>query len=191
MIVMNKKGFTLVEVILVIVIIGIIVVLAIPNILNEIDQNRVDSAKSIEKLLGQNLEMYNNDKMYGGYKLFDRVNSAGKKIRIYDIKSDLWNIEEMIDPGSYCQYVDYSEIVNLNNDIKLGECLLLTPDKGLIIERVVKPEKANSNNYLVSYNYYANIICGKHLMSDNGYSLTGGYNESSVYYKTTAKPNCN
>ena len=188
---MNKKGFTLVEVILVIVIIGIIVVLAIPNILDAIDENRVEGAKSVEKLLTQNLELYNNDKMYGGFRYFDMVDSHGKKIRIYDSESDLWDINELNEPGTYCSYVDYKELVNLNNDIKMGECLLLSPDKSLVIQRIVTPESANSRNYVVSYKYYASIVCGKGLTSDNKYALNGGYSEAGVYYTTTNKPNCN
>ena len=189
---MNKKGFTLVEVIIVIVIIGIIVVLAIPNILNEIEQNRVDSGIAVEKLLVHNLEMYNNDKSFGGFQYFDAVDSTGKEVKLYDRGSDFWKIDDVIEQGSSCKYIDYKELVALNDDIKMGECLLTTPDKSLAIERVIQVESDGSSKYVATYKYYVNIVCGKHLSSDNRYTLNGGYNESDVYYRTaTNMPNCN
>ena len=189
---MNKKGFTLVEVIIVIVIIGIIVVLAIPNILDEIEQNRIDSAKAVEKLLKHNLEMYDSDKSFGGFQYFDVVDSTGKEVKLYDRESDFWKITDEIELGSSCKYIDYKELITLNDDIKMGECLLTTSDKSLAIERVVQADSSSSNKYIATYKYYVNIVCGKHLSSDNRYTLNGGYNESDVYYKTTANmPNCN
>ena len=192
MIVMNKKGFTLVELIIVIVIIGIIVVLAVPAVLDTIEENRTESAKAVEKLLIQNLEIYNNDRMYGGYENFERINSSGQEIQISDRKSDLWEIEKLINIGSYCKHVDYEELVKLNNDIEMGECLLTSADKSLTIERVVTQDSSNAKKYIVSYKYYADIVCGKRLTSDNGYVLSSGYKESDVYYKTpvTNKPTC-
>ncbi len=188
---MNKKGFTLVEVIIVIVIIGIIVVLAIPSILDEIEQSRVDSSKAVEMILKHNLEMYDNDKSFGGLQYFDVIDSSGKEVKLYDKESEFWKIDDVIEPGNSCKYIDYKELVTSNNDIKMGECLLTTSDKALVIERVVQLNPNNSNEYIASYKYYANIVCGKHLVSDNRYTLSGGYNESDIYYKTTNMPNCN
>ena len=45
----NRKGFTLVELLLVLVIVGIILVLAIPGILDAIEENRTESGRTVEK----------------------------------------------------------------------------------------------------------------------------------------------
>ncbi len=59
---MNKKGFTLVELMLVIVIIGIISVITIPNIMEALDDSRTEGGSTMEKTLKKQLELYNTDK---------------------------------------------------------------------------------------------------------------------------------
>ena len=59
---MNKKGFTLIELIAVLIILTVITAMIMPNIVKYIDKNREESALSIEKLLIHNLELYNTDK---------------------------------------------------------------------------------------------------------------------------------
>ena len=106
----NKKGFTLVELLLVLVIIAIILVITIPNILEAIEANRRESGKSVEKLLIKNLELYNKDH-----------------------ESDLW-ISNNESNGPKCKNISYSELLSSNSDIKLGECLLNSESSLTIIK---------------------------------------------------------
>ncbi|MBQ6546729.1 MAG: InlB B-repeat-containing protein [Bacilli bacterium] len=103
----NRKGFTLVELLLVLVIVGIILVLAIPGILDAIEENRTESGRTVEKILMRDLEMYNEDH-----------------------KDDLW----IKNDTSGCTYISFSELLTANEDIKLGECLLNNNESLTIIK---------------------------------------------------------
>lgn len=54
---MNKKGFTLIELLAVIVILSIIMVIAVPQILDVIEQSRSSAWKSNVKLIEESLEL--------------------------------------------------------------------------------------------------------------------------------------
>ncbi len=140
---MNKKGFTLIELIAVLIILTVITAMIMPNIVKYIDKNREESALSIEKLLIHNLELYNTDK-----------------------EKDLWN------ENTECINVDINDLLKINQDIDLGECLLSN-------EEALTIRKDNDG-----YKYYANITCGKDLesMSTNKYILAFS---NKVYYKST------
>ena len=56
---MNKKGFTLVELILVITLMAIISVLVIPNIMDSLDSSKEEKYKSMVKLVQKNMKYYN------------------------------------------------------------------------------------------------------------------------------------
>ena len=53
---MNKKGFTLVELLAVIVILAVILVIAVPQILNTIDESRNGALMSSAKLIAASAE---------------------------------------------------------------------------------------------------------------------------------------
>lgn len=55
---MNKKGFTLIEVLVVVLIIGILAALAAPNILGRIEQSRITSDKAMAKTLENAVASY-------------------------------------------------------------------------------------------------------------------------------------
>ena len=57
----NQKGFTLIEIMVVVVIIGILIGLVAPNILGRVDKARVTAAKADIATLEQSLEMYRLD----------------------------------------------------------------------------------------------------------------------------------
>ena len=59
---MNKKGFTLIEIMLVVVIIGVLVAMVVPNIAGRSEQARVTAAKTdIESNLATALDLYKLD----------------------------------------------------------------------------------------------------------------------------------
>ena len=56
---MNKKGFTLIELILVITLMAIISVLVIPNIMDSLSSSKDEKYKSMVKLVQKNMKYYN------------------------------------------------------------------------------------------------------------------------------------
>ena len=102
---MNKKGFTLIELISVVIILTVATAILMPNLVKYLNKNREESAKSIEKLLITNLELYNTDK-----------------------EQDLWN------DNKTCITVSIEELLEQNKNIDLGECLL-TNEKALTITK--------------------------------------------------------
>ena len=124
---MNKKGFTLVELMLVIIIIGIIGVITIPNIMEALDSSKKESGSSIEKVLLKDLELYNTDNA-----------------------EDLWG--DSTDAG--CKSVSINDLLESNPDINLGECLLNSPDTSLTIK---KARGENKYKYYVGITCSKNI----------------------------------
>ncbi len=57
---MNKKGFTLVELILVITLMAVISVLVIPNILDALNSSKKQKYESLYKLVEKNMKLYND-----------------------------------------------------------------------------------------------------------------------------------
>ncbi len=56
-----QRGFTLIEIMVVVVIIGILIGLVAPNVLGRVDEARVTAAKADVSMLSQSLEMYRLD----------------------------------------------------------------------------------------------------------------------------------
>lgn len=102
---MKNKGFTLVELILVVVIMGIISAIVIPSIMKGLSDSEKQGGESVEKLLINNLKLYNDDN-----------------------KFDIWCSENNDALG--CKETNETLIVNIkelyafNPDINMGECLL-------------------------------------------------------------------
>lgn len=61
---MNKKGFTLIEVIMVIAIIAIISLLLVPNVISLIDKNNKESCKNLEQNIISSTKIYVNMNKY-------------------------------------------------------------------------------------------------------------------------------
>lgn len=161
---MNKKGFTLVELILVIVIIGIISAITIPNIMESLDESKKEGAKNVEKLLKENLELYNTDN-----------------------EVDLW----CLDPGctnteENPKNINITDLLDKNPDINMGECLLnpsTSGDTGLSIKRISEGK----------YIYEVRIICSKVFKKEpttwtngetNTFDITKKSTVTGVYYET-------
>lgn len=103
---MKNKGFTLVELILVVVILGIISAITVPAIMKSLSESKSDSGEAIENLLKENLELYNIDN-----------------------KEDIWT------EGVTKKNINISYLYNMNPDIDMGECLLQNINENLLIEK--------------------------------------------------------
>ena len=157
---MNKKGFTLVELILVIVIIGIVAAITIPNIMESLNESKQEGGESVENLLIENLKLYNLDN-----------------------EDDLWCLEDTqgtnCNPNNVPIIINITDLLELNPDIKLGECLLKDEDS-LSITR-------NGDG---SYTYKANIICSKNfedvIRTDPTSNIADSaqLNNKNIYYET-------
>ncbi|MCY4656391.1 MAG: type II secretion system major pseudopilin GspG [Gammaproteobacteria bacterium] len=60
----KEKGFTLLEILMVVVIIGILAVLIVPNIVGRGEEARITATKSDLRTIGNALEMYRLDNSY-------------------------------------------------------------------------------------------------------------------------------
>jgi len=100
---MKNKGFTLVELILVVVIMGIISAIVIPSIMKGLSDSEKQGGESVEKLLINNLKLYNDDN-----------------------KFDIWCSENNDRAGCNNSklIVKIENLYAFNPDINMGECLL-------------------------------------------------------------------
>ena len=57
---MNKKGFTLVELILIITLMAVISVIVIPNILDALSSSKQQKYESLYNLVEKNMKLYND-----------------------------------------------------------------------------------------------------------------------------------
>lgn len=159
---MNKKGFTLVELILVVVIIGIISAITIPSIMDALGESKASGGESVEKLLKTNLELYNNDNM-----------------------EDLWCMEDSNcskeEMAQACLTVSLETLYNMNPDIDFGDCVL--KDQNSL---VIKRESPDSDKF----SYHVNIACSSEFKKDSDHILDSDKNGVSKYYETQGFQGC-
>ena len=105
---MNKKGFTLIELVATIVILAVIVALIVPNYSKLFNKTKKIGGQDIENLLVENLKLYNTDK-----------------------ESQIWT--EKSSAGD-CYVMSYQELKSFNPEINLGDCLINSFDS-LIIQK--------------------------------------------------------
>ena len=163
---MKNKGFTLVELILVVVILGILSAIVIPGIMKSLNESRRDSGESIEKVLKENLELYN-----------------------IDHKDDIWCSENSEDDGlevdtglnTNCKKpgesitVSISGLYSANPDIDMGECLL--QDSNSL--KVTMDESGDK------FKYEVKIVCGKDIKDNAGDKIIANKSTAkSIYYET-------
>ena len=127
---MNKNGFTLVELILVVVIIGIISAITIPSIMDALSESKTTGGETVEKILETNLELYNTDN-----------------------KEDLWCLEDSncSDTKHYI-FVTLDELYEFNPDIDFGDCVLKDEDS-LVIKRLDNGNFTYSANIVCSKDF--------------------------------------
>lgn len=163
---MKNKGFTLVELILVVVILGILSAIVIPGIMKSLNESRRDSGESIEKVLKENLELYN-----------------------IDHKDDIWCSENSKDDGleddaglnkdckkpGESKTVSVSDLYSTNPDIDMGECLLQNPNS-----LKVTMDKSGDK-----FEYEVKIVCGKDIEDSSGNKIIANRDTAkSIYYET-------
>jgi len=117
----TERGFTLIEIMVVMVIIGLLVALVAPNIMGRGDQARVTTAKAQMRQISSALDMYRLDNSHypstqqGLEALVERPsgNPRTKQLepgRLYELRpQDPWGNEyEYVSPGSEGAYDLYS-----------------------------------------------------------------------------------
>jgi type IV pilus assembly protein PilA len=101
----NRNGFTLVELLAVIVVLGIILVIAIPNVLGIIDNARKDSFAATAKMMASQAKTV--AATHAAY--LPSANSRGKLIPWTEL--DLENTSKDVDNGSYDTTNSYVVVV--------------------------------------------------------------------------------
>lgn len=96
---MNKKGFTLVEMLFVILLVAIIATIIFPNILDAVTESKNEKYENLEKILVDTMKMYNTDK-----------------------GADLWS------GTSTCVELTLDDLQRVNPNLKLDNCVLYKPD---------------------------------------------------------------
>ena len=109
---MNKKGFTLIELIAVVVIMSIIAIIATPNIINMIDKGKKDQyVSNAKEFLSKATYMYKQDKYRNDTTYFTK-NDSGYQIKLGKIEGI--KSEDLIDPYGF-KYDTNNRINNTGN----------------------------------------------------------------------------
>ena len=108
----KNKGFTIVELLLVVLIIGAITMFALPNIFDALKENKIRGYKEYERSLKESLELYN-----------------------IDLEEDLWLNDENNNPVTEIELTPNDlKVRNKDLDIDNNNCVI-RKDKGLWIDK--------------------------------------------------------
>lgn len=134
---MNNRGFTLIEVLAVIVILSLVGMIAVPSVLNTLNNSKVATDKVLYDNIGTGLktmyeEIYFNSSLIYSYdnggKTVDKVSIADNKIttNIQTLVSNGFlsganNSKECIDKNSTCENKNTKIVLNSNGD-DIGTC---------------------------------------------------------------------
>lgn len=120
----NKKGFTLIEVMTVVFIIGILVALSLPFLIGYVRDARNDRAKSILHLLAQGYKNFATDFSRASTHLTNPQNGLGNKIAIESCDISKFtgttftnlSYKDLI----YCSYIPNLDYANTSYQFYLG-----------------------------------------------------------------------
>lgn len=138
----NNKGFTMVEMILVVVLIAIVTLIALPNIFEATNESKKEKFKNYEDNLFKALELYNTDK-----------------------QEDIWKVES----SNETYNATLSEIQKSNPNLEVEDC---TINMLQIYKQATKIKDATADEgakYQNSYIYKVCITCGEVYKSSNSY----------------------
>ena len=128
---MNKKGFSLVEMLLVLVLIAIVSMIVLPNISKMTSSSKEKEIEGYLKLLEENLNLYVIDKK----------------------ESIVWNNNQT--------EITYDELKKVNPDIKIDKCvvdkLLITRTE----QETVSDKQETVSDITYKYNYSICITCNE------------------------------
>ncbi|SRR5574344_1590826 len=130
---MNKKGFTLVELLFVVVLMAIIAMITMPNIFEMLDSSKTKKYEEYEKILVENLKLYNIDKKEELW-----VNGAAS-ISISGTDLLQFNPDINIDG---CQ-INELNIIRTNNNYQYSVCLACQYDKNDATKIIYYPTNCN------------------------------------------------
>lgn len=158
---MNKKGFTLIELIAVVVIMSIIAIIATPNIINMIDKGKKDQyITNAKEFISKATYMYKQDK-YRNDTTYFTTNDSGSQIKLGKIEGI--KSEDLTDPYGFKydinnSYIIFKEpsssspgvqerkvIIHLESNDDNSKCYVIDTDKDNLSVNSVK-EGVFSNN---------------------------------------------
>ena len=114
----NKKGFTLVELLAVIVVLAVILVIAIPNVLSIIDKSRKDSTVSTGKMMVKAAQLAIAQGQTADGTTIAVPTAANTAIIIKLNKLGLDNVTKDADGGTYTNDSTYVLVAYINNTLK-------------------------------------------------------------------------
>lgn len=128
---MNKKGFSLVEMLLVLVLISIVFAIVLPNVMKMTNASEERKIRGYKELITENLEMYVIDKEKSIEWVDDTATITTATITFEDLK-------------------------NVNPDIDINDCSI----KGNILE-IKREQKNTSVGDTYRYSYNFTLICNE------------------------------
>lgn len=140
---MNKKGFTLIELIAVIVIIGVLGILIVPNLLTAVDNSKEASYNSLIKNIVTSSQTYYEECEYGDLSNIAKYGSYACSINSNTITTTLGTLANT----GFLNVSDTKEengkevkvVLNPKNDNDISSC------------QVVITKKVNSSTFKVTY----------------------------------------
>ena len=144
---MDNKGFTLVEVLAVVVILGLIGVITVPNVLNTLDSGKRTSDKVLYENIKTAAQSMYEEIYYGGAKIYSYTTSsatAGSEVSIGG-DSISTNIQTLVGNG-FLTGVNNSGGTNANSKIVLNS---KSEDLGMCEIKIAKITSGNKICYKV------------------------------------------
>lgn len=104
-----KKGFTLIEVLAVIVVLGLLMMLTVPNVLNQIARNNEKTKAAMNKIINTAVELYLDDNSDDYPKNVNDVYC----IKLEKLVNEGYLVEPILNPVDNTEYSldDYIEVI--------------------------------------------------------------------------------